>query len=627
MGSLEKHVLERQPHPGRRRDWLFRKAFAFEPRYPRFVIKSANQYPVHTLLSYEGNLMYRVPPYQREYSWQKAQWEALLEDLIEADGAHFLGTIITLNQTTDAVESGLLEVIDGQQRLTTITLLMAAIHSVLTEHKDTLDDDTKTDLTVLGRQLVRKGDGKPRLTPQTQGNNRDDYAKVLSQAGLNVDAKWIAYFPTRRISKCYNYFRDAIADIADAEAVGREAVALRLLKAVQQAILVKIEVANHADAFVLFESLNNRGMPLTPVDLIKNYLLAEAERKKIMGVDVAFKHWNVMLTNLGDNYATQERFLRHYYNAFRADLPRVTNAPVATRANLIRIYETLLTGDLQERVDELVSASSVYGRISCVVEVEAPTSVDRALRQLLRVQGTPAYVLIMWLMQKQQEIRLSDSQLVEVIKRLVSFFVRRNLTGNPQTYALPRLFMTLIEDAAGKTGEEIADLAQRRLAAVSAPDQEFRRMLEGPIYNENTDMARFILTTLAEDVMTKETWKDLWSYDKGHYTWTIEHILPQGANLPEGWISMLGGTEAAQNCQEQHVHRLGNLTITAFNSTLSNKAFLEKRDREDSKGRPIGYRNGLGLNAELAHADSWTARKIEARTKNLVDKVVARFPL
>ena len=67
------------------------------------VIKSANQYPVHMLLSNEGNLMYRIPPYQREYSWQKAQWEELFQDLIEADGAHFLGTIITLNMTTDAV--------------------------------------------------------------------------------------------------------------------------------------------------------------------------------------------------------------------------------------------------------------------------------------------------------------------------------------------------------------------------------------------------------------------------------------------------------------------------------------------------------------------------------------------
>ena len=112
---------------------------------------------------------------------------------------------------------------------------------------------------------------------------------------------------------------------------------MRVREAVEQAILVKIEVASHADAFVLFESLNNRGMPLTPVDLIKNHLLAESERKRVMDVDEAFQLWNEMLTNLGDNYATQERFLRHYYNAFKAELPEIPSAPVATRTNLIRI--------------------------------------------------------------------------------------------------------------------------------------------------------------------------------------------------------------------------------------------------------------------------------------------------
>ena len=172
------------------------------------MIKSANQYPVHTLLSHEGNLMYRIPPYQREYSWQKAHWEDLFQDLIEADGAHFLGTIITLNQTTDAVHGRVLELIDGQQRMTTLTLLLAAVYSVLKQHYDELDDDTRTDVTNLGRQLVRKADGEPRVTPQIQGHNLDDYHTVLAEAGLKVDASKKPYFPLRRVAKCFNYFRE-----------------------------------------------------------------------------------------------------------------------------------------------------------------------------------------------------------------------------------------------------------------------------------------------------------------------------------------------------------------------------------------------------------------------------------
>ena len=170
---------------------------------------------------------------------------------------------------------------------------------------------------------------------------------------------------------------------------------------------MKIEVANHADAFVLFESLNNRGMPLTPVDLIKNHLLAESGRKGVMSVDDAFKLWNEMLTNLGDNYATHERFLRHYYNAFKAELPEIPNAPVATRTNLIRIYETLLTANIKSGIEALVAASRIYGRVTCVVETDSPTKLDDSLRQLMRAQGAPSYVLVMWLLSKQADLKLS----------------------------------------------------------------------------------------------------------------------------------------------------------------------------------------------------------------------------
>lgn len=591
------------------------------------MIKSANQYPVHTLFSHEGNVLYRIPPYQREYSWYKAQWEDLFEDLIEADGAHFLGTIITLDQTTDTLEGNILHVVDGQQRLTTLTLLLAAVYSVLKEHIDELDDDTRTDVTNLGRQLVRKADQQPRVTPQKQGHNLFDYLKTLEDAGLPVEGEWKPYYPSRRIAKCYRYFRSAILKLAETEELTETEAALRVHEAALQAVIVKIEVASHADAFVLFESLNNRGMPLSPVDLIKNHLLAESEKKQIMNVDQAFKHWNDMLTSLGDSYSTQERFLRHYYNAFKTELPDVPNASVATKSNLIRVYEKLLEQNLKKVVDALVEASKIYGRINCVVELDQPTSLDRAFQRLMRAQGAPSYVLLMWLMTKQDELELTDAQVEAVVDRLTSFFVRRNLTGYPPTYALAKLFMTTIDAVGDARGNDVLKVVREKLNSVSASDEEFRARLLGRIYEENTDVARFVLTTLAEDAMTKETWADLWRQEKNHFVWTIEHILPQGENLPAAWQEMLGGKEVAAQVQEEHRHRLGNLTITAYNSNLGNKSFVEKRDRQDSKGLPIGYKNGFSLNAELATRESWTADDIEARTKVLADKVIGRFPL
>ncbi|MUL42061.1 DUF262 domain-containing protein [Streptomonospora sp. PA3] len=591
------------------------------------MIKSANQYPVHTLLSHESNVMYSVPPYQREYSWYKPQWEALFEDLIEADGPHFLGTIITLDQTTDPLDSNILQVIDGQQRLTTLALLLAAVHSALKENFDQIDDDTRLDMTNLSRQLVRKTDKKPRVTPQRQGHNFDDYGCALEEAGLPVQGEKKPYYPIRRIAKCYHHFRSAIAKLSRTEQITEAEAAQRVRDAALRAVIVKIEVANHADAFKLFESLNNRGMPLSPVDLIKNHLLAESDKKQVMSVDEAFNNWNTILTSLGDNYAVQERFLRHYYNAFKAELPTLTDASVAKKSNLIRIYETLLGHDLQGVVGQLVEASRIYGRINCVVEFDQPASLDHAFQRLMRAQGAPSHALMMWLMSKQRELELTDAHMKQVVDRLISFFVRRNLTGMPQTYELDKLFMKTIEGIDGAKGDAVLRVITKRLTEVSAPDEEFQKRLLGPIYEENTDVARYILTTLTEDAMTKETTVDLWRQESNHYVWTIEHILPQGDNLPSAWHEMLGGEEIAYKAQKEQRHRLGNLTITAYNSNLGNKSFLEKRDRQDSQGRPIGYRNGLPLNADLAERETWMADDIEERTKTLAAKVMERFPL
>lgn len=591
------------------------------------MIESANQHPVHALLSHEGNVLYRIPPYQREYSWQKAQWEDLFEDLVESEGPHFLGTIITVNQTKDTLEGNILQVIDGQQRLTTLTLLLAAVFSTLKQNYADLDDDTRTDLTNLGRQLVRKVDRQLRVTPQRQNNNLADYKTVLEDAGLPIDGERTPWFPSRKIAKCYNYFRSAIENLANSENCTLPDAALRVHSAAMRSILVKIEVSSYADAFVLFESLNNRGMPLSPVDLIKNHLLAESEKKQLMDTELAFKRWNTILNNLGNSYAIQERFLRHYYNAFKSELPSVPNASVATKSNLIRIYETILGRDLLKVVTTLVDASAVYGRVNCVVEVDEPDFIDKAFQRLMRAQGAPSYVLLLWLISKKDELELTDTQIEKVINWLTSFFVRRNLTGFPQTYTLAKLFMDTIDSLAKAPKKDTLATISSRLDSASVTDDEFRARLLGRIYEENTEVARFILTTLAEDAMTKETTVDLWRQEKNHFVWTIEHILPQGENLPTDWRKMLGGDGVAAEVQEEHKHRLGNLTITAYNSNLGNKSFADKRDRKDSKGRNIGYRNGLSLNKELAESNSWSGPDIEARTTKLADQVLVRFPL
>jgi possible type I restriction-modification system protein len=132
--------------------------------------------------------------------------------------------------------------------------------------------------------------------------------------------------------------------------------------------------------------------------------------------------------------------------------------------------------------------------------------------------------------------------------------------------------------------------------------------------------------------MTQETWTDLWRRtDKKVFMWTIEHIFPEGQNIPESWVNMIadGDKELAKQYLEEYTHKIGNLTITGYNSTLGNKSFEEKCDRKSKDGqRFIGYKNGLDINREIATMDKWTVDDIKTRTATLVDELmkVYKFP-
>jgi len=326
---------------------------------------------------------------------------------------------------------------------------------------------------------------------------------------------------------------------------------------------------------------------------------------------------------------TPPRFFRQFYNAFKADLPTVANAPVATRTNLIRIYENLIAADLAEFLDRIAAAGIAYKRIlGNLNDDDTRTGLDDALRALSRAQGAPSHILLMFLMIRRDELGLGDTQLESIARLLASFFVRRNLTGTPQTYGLQTLFMDLIEQVNSRRGDKVEDAVREGLRRVSATDDQFLEKLSGQIYDENSDVARFVLVSLAEQGFTKETWTDLWERDGTHYKWTIEHILPQGTNLPEEWVEMLGGDrETAGDIQQRAVHRLGNLTITGFNSNLGNRSFAYKKNRADQRGNPIGFRNGLSLNTDVAAADKWTEQEIENRTAVLSQRTLELFPI
>jgi hypothetical protein len=593
------------------------------------MIKSVNNYPVSQLFDIEAGVVYAIPRYQREYTWGKNQWENLFDDVLENDPGYFLGSIICINQSTDALSVQKLELVDGQQRLTTLSLLFASVYHALKSHETDLDDEQRVELINLKRKLVlKKGDDQIRLIPQIQNNNNSDYRAVLAEIGVISECDVPAFAGNRKIFRAYRYFQDRIDEMANSRS-NRLGAIMEFLDKVNHACLVKIEVASHADAYTLFESLNNRGMPLTAIDLIKNKLLARLESIEPGKVDHYFGHWNRLLGYLGDDYAIQERFFRQYYNAFKDQIKAVHQVPVATRSNLIQIYEKLINHDAKDCLQKISAAGRLYSLILSRNQDDALNGLEKPIKDLERIQGAPSYLLMLYLLVRKDELDLTNAHLTSIIELLVRFFVRRNLTDTPPTRDLTRLFMTVIDKISGLRTDAIPQSIEQQLVAVSATDEAFQRKLEGPIYEENSGVTRFILCALAEQAMTKENRVDLWRFENKQFVWTIEHIFPQGENIPQSWITMIadGDEIKAKEIQQTHVHKLGNLTISGFNSALGNKSFEDKRDRVDRQGRAVGYKNGLKLNEDLAAAAGWSVDQIDSRTDKLVQQVTQLFKL
>lgn len=591
------------------------------------MIKSVFNYPISTLLDIESNIIYSIPRYQREYTWGKPQWERLFDDLMENESGYYLGSIICINQSQDAITVQDLEVIDGQQRLTTISLLLASVYKALSS-RQTLSDDERFELLKLKNKLVMSKDRKQaRLIPQVQNSNQVDYLYILSLAGIFEERDYPSNAGNRRILRGYRYFFDRITEYLN-ENSNDENFFQTLLEKINSATLVKIEVNNHSDAYTLFESLNNRGIPLTAIDLIKNKLLSKLEKLEPGSIDENYEKWKKVIEALGDDYNVQERFFRQYYNAYRSELKSIVLVPIATKTNLMQIYEKLVNHYPKQFLSDMVRLSKIYANIINLKPVEE-IKLKNLFQSLERVQAAPSYLLLLILFDKKQALQLEDQHFEKIIDFLIRFFVRRNTTDLPPTRDLTRIFMDLVVDCLTKKGDEIVELIQNQLTSQSASDEQFENNLSLQIYEENKALCRFVLCALEEDQMTKESEVDLWKIKGKQYIWTIEHIFPQGDNIPDDWVKMIanGDMELAKRYLGTHVHQLGNLTISGYNSNLGNRNFVEKRDRKDSNGRYVGYKNGLFLNDNLKDQDVWTIGKIEERTKSLVQLILKRYSL
>lgn len=591
------------------------------------MINSANHYQISDILKTESNIKYTIPRYQREYVWGKKDWENIFDDIWYNDSGHFLGSIICINRSDDSLQTQLLEIVDGQQRLTTLSLFYAAIYSWLYCQSD-LNEELNHELFNLKHKLVFKSDKSSlKLELSYQRQNNQDYRAALMEAGILGDADIPRNAGNRRIFRTYYYFLNRLNDVDQSESPLFDMTNIqKLLEKINLASVVKIEVSTHSDAFTLFESLNNRGEPLSALDLIKNKLLAVLEKNSIGNIDDNFNRWNRLLNNLSDNYTVQERYLRQYYNAFKImDAIAVPKISLATRSNIIHIYEKLIDRDAKMIFGNLYDKSELYNQLINPDNESNSIKLAGNLIDLDRIGGASSYTLLLYLLSEY-----TDSAIDEIAGFLVKYFVRRNLTDIPPTRDLDRLFIELIAGLHTKEDGDVPAIIRHFLTQPGhmAPDDVFRSKLEGDIYDENVGVTRFILCKIEESNQTKETRTDLWQRDdKNKYIWTVEHIFPQGTNIPDSWVDMIAGgdrTRAEEN-REQYVHKLGNLTLSGYNSKLGNKSFEEKRDRCNNRGRAVGYRNGLYLNEHLKDMDSWSVEDIKQRTEKLVETALQLF--
>ena len=471
------------------------------------MIKHTDPYKVSQIFSNEKTIIYKIPKYQREYTWGQKEWGLLFNDIIENDYGYFLGSIICVDKSESAMGDVELEVIDGQQRITSLSILLIALYEKLNVFKDILDEDQVTDLNNVKRELVIRRDGEniSRLTPQVQNDNRNDYFSLLGEKGLLTTAKKRNYAGLRRIYKAYYYFSNAIDKFIDelAPSTDEERVSalFELVRRFNSAVLVSIEVETNKDAYMLFESLNNRGVPLSAIDLIKNLLISISDRDNKS--EECYNKWKKIITYLSDDYSVQERFFRQFYNAYREELnkPYKTEGKtkyalgyLATRTTLLDIYEKLLKDNYTEFLDRLEKEAKTYSiLINNASEDDYIPALSDALLDLDRIQGAPSYILLLYLLSNRASLGLNNDILKDIIEYLTKFFVRRNITDYPNTRNLTKIFMDIVSLIEGKRWKEIYEVVVNYLKENSSTDEEFERKLNGPLYLDNPDATRFLL--------------------------------------------------------------------------------------------------------------------------------------
>ncbi|MBT8508695.1 hypothetical protein AZH53_09790 [Methanomicrobiaceae archaeon CYW5] len=576
----------------------------------------------------EDNFKFSVPKYQRNYVWKKEKWEALFEDLKNNQG-HFLGTIVLLKKGNDSeVVKEKYEIIDGQQRLTSITILLLAIHKKMQElyvtYKDETDEEDELGNYFAAKKQIKKAliieYGKnydTKIDLSLIKNNYSEYRYLLFNSMVkDYSQEEPKNMQRRQIYKCFDYYYSRIND-------NKMQDLINLTDNIFSSISVAIIPDNDSNAYLIFETLNNRGQALSVVDIIKNKLFSKLDENN-GDIDKIEEEWRQHIETLGTN-TDKENYFRHFYYAnkhtYETKIFKDSKKPkIATKSNIIGIYEDIINFNVEKLWNGLKEQADIYSTlINPQISVEQfPENIDictKKLHDLSHISAIPSYSLLLFLKIKE----INDDELIEVIDFLKIYFIRRHICDKPKVRDLDSIFTDVIEKCLNATliskniKEEIQKASENKLAS----EDEFKTAIEGDIYLTNPKATKYLLIQIEENQNENlRELKPFWDKnDKGKPYWTVEHILPQGGTeLDQCWISDLDAKEnkEAVEIRNNITHKFGNLTLTAYNSNLGRKCFAGE------KGKKTKLTSALSINKEILSKEKWGQDEINERTQSIV---------
>ena len=532
----------------------------------------------------QGPKQFIVPIYQRRHSWNKSHCKQLWDDVCrvgenEETTAYFLGSIVSMpsdTTTSPAIIPSYL-VIDGQQRLTTLSLLMSALGRAIEEQNIDIGIDRRR----LERYYLFNADEEGELYyKQILTEHDKDTLIQLLEEGQASDK-------TSLLVENYQFFETKLKS-ANLETV---------YKGIQKLMIVDIALELGSDnPQLIFESINATGVNLAQADLIRNYVLLGQERE--FQNRLYKDYWYPMENRFGEAYTKRfGRFIRDYLTLKTRDIP-----PLNSVYNHFKRFmdNARSPEDLESIIEEIHRYSEHYVRI--VLDEEGDSEIRECFEDIQALNVDVVFPFLLEVYEDYKQGKIFKANLIDILRLIESYIFRRSICDIP-TKGLNRVFAKLMEKV-----DKDNYLRSLRLALKQMPlynrypsDSEFRQeLLTKDIYDLRT--RKYLLRKL-ENYGRKEPI----SIDE----YSIEHVMPQ--KLTEEWQKDLG--KNWEEVHEKYLHTIGNLTLTGYNSELSNRPFIDKWVEVFSE-------SPLRLNQSIAKANEWNETAIVNRAEQLFQKVL-----